>query len=134
MSHSPQLSASTGGTSRSSDDVVRDHLLRWRNRQVERDLARNYDGGVLSVTPARSYLGWSGAMAFEAELDARRRGCRLIVDMLRVGGSVAVASWSAADDDGVTRLRGVDSYYIRRGRILTQTREWVETGARDSAR
>ena len=111
------------GRSRTLAEVVNDHLLRWRNRDLDGDLARNYDPAVLTVTPHASFVGWSGPRTLEAELEERVPGGHLAIGAFRLGQGVAVVSWTLGNPDAGVGVQGVDSLFVRHGRILTQTRE-----------
>lgn len=117
------LSGSCDARRRAPDEVLRDHLLRWRNRDLEGDLQRNYDRNVLTLTRGESLLGWDGPRRLERDLAERLAQGRRRVDALRVGPIVSVVAWSICDPATRAWAEGVDSLVIRRGRIVTQTRD-----------
>lgn len=114
---------------RSVANVLRDHLACWVDRDLEGDLRLNYDSHVLSVTAHRTLLGWAGARKLDEELESRRGAGALRVDTMRIGDPVSVVGWSCVQASGAAPLEGIDSFFIRRGRIFIQTRDWSATPA-----
>lgn len=110
--------------SRPIASVVRDHLACWIDRDLELDLRRNYAVDVLSVAPGRTGLGWPGARDLDEALEIRRGAGVLRVDTLRIADPVSVVGWSCVQSNGASPFQGIDSLFIRQGKIIIQARDW----------
>lgn len=109
---------------RSTADVVNDHLALAQAGDVETDLARNYTPDCVLMTSYGRFEGHDGLRA-AAELlrtqlgdtryDYRRRECH---------GELGFLEWSAASDRGRVD-DGADSYWVHDGRIRAMTAHYT---------
>ncbi len=107
--------------SRSSEDVLADHLRLRRSGDLEADLRRNYDPEVVILTARQVFRRHDGLRASAHRLwKALGDGSSYSYRYALSDDRVALLEWSGSNEQ--VRVRsGVDSYLIEDGWIRVQT-------------
>ncbi len=115
--------------SRSTREVVEDHLRLRAAGRLEEDLERNVDPDIAVLTVTGVWRGHDGvreqARALDRWSSAEGYECSDVV----CDGDVAYMAWRAHAGSDCEIRHGADSYVVRDGRIVAQTIHYV---ARDA--
>ena len=107
-------------TSRSTREVLEDHLCSRTNKDLERDLALNYAPDVVMLTGSGVFRGHEGVRESGRLLRERPPEGTFTYRTTLHDGETAFLEWSA-EADGARVDDGADSFLIRDGRIVVQT-------------
>lgn len=109
---------------RSTQDVVSDHLALAQAGELETDIARNYAPDCVLMTSYGRFEGHEGIREAarllreqlgETRYDYRRRECH---------GELGFLEWAAASERGRVE-DGADSYWVHEGRIRAMTAHYT---------
>ncbi len=109
-----------GSASRSSRDVLEDHLAKSLDGEVDADLATNYAGDVVILTGSGVFRGREGMAECWRQLRREVPDASFQYRTKLVEGEVAFLEWTAASPAACVR-DGADSFLIRSGLIVAQT-------------
>lgn len=107
--------------SRSTKDVLQDHLDRRSRGDLEGDLAANYADELVVLSKDGVYRGKDGIRRTAEILAQQLPDARFDYDLLRTDGAYGLLSWSAHAADGARTCHGADSFVVQAGRIVCQT-------------
>jgi hypothetical protein len=107
-------------STRSTEDVFRDHLELRARGEVECDIERNYDPAICLIREGRVYRGHDGVRECARTLKQQIGDAKASYDTVVVDGEVAFLEWTI-HCDGVVVDDGVDTFLIRNGRIVAKT-------------
>lgn len=115
---------------RSTDEVFHDHLELRARGEVELDIERNYDPAITLIREGRIYRGHDGVRECARALKEHIGNAKASYDTAIVDGDVAFLKWSV-HSDGVVVEDGVDTFVIRKGRIVSKTMHYTISGRPD---
>jgi len=107
-------------TTRSTTEVLDDHLARRERGDIEGDLEQNYAGDIVLLCERGVLKGWDAVRASAKALSEQLPGASFRVSLKAVDGEHALLQWNAES----AKMRvdaGVDTFVIREGRIVLQT-------------
>src|SRR3712207_5649890 len=114
--------------SRSTDEVLHDHLRRRAAGDVEGDVEANYARDVLVIDRYEVREGRDGVLAAAASLGEALPGATFRSVTTHVSEDVGYLEWTA-DSNGSGVRHGADTFVIRDGLIRAQTLYYrVEAG------
>lgn len=105
---------------RSTEEVLDDHLRESVSGRVDDDLARNYAEDIVFLTSFGVFHGHGGVRQAAELLNRQLPNARFTYRVRRTAADVALLVWDAESDRSSVE-DGVDSYVIRDGRIAVQT-------------
>lgn len=108
-------------SSRSTAEVLEDHLRLAREGRLEEDLARNVAEDVVVLVGAGRYRGHDGVRQLARLLELQLPDPVFAYTTVLTAGEVAFLEWSARAADGSTVDDGADTFVIRDGQIWAQT-------------
>jgi hypothetical protein len=106
--------------SRTTEEVLEDHLRESKEGSVEDDLQRNFAEDLLILTTNGVFRGHEGMRSLNRKLQEELPKARLAYTTKLVAGEMAFLEWTSQSESAVVE-DGVDSYCIRDGRIVAQT-------------
>jgi hypothetical protein len=112
---------------RSADQVFLDHLHEAAYGTVETDLARNYAENVVILTDRGIFRGHGGLRSLTQLFDRELPDATFRFNTTFVEGEVAFLKWTAESDCGRV-ADGIETFFIRDGRICAQTTHYTITG------
>jgi hypothetical protein len=107
-------------TERPTKEVLEDHWALADAGNLEEDLARNYAPDVIFLTGFGTFQGHDGARTLFRRLNGLLPEARFTYRTRLVEGDVGFLEWTGQGKNAVVP-DGVDSYLVRRGRIVIQT-------------
>lgn len=115
--HSTCLS---GGMTRSTLEVLTDHLNRRQAGDVEGDLATNYADDVVYLCMYGQHFGHDGVRTMAELLATQLPDAEFQYPTIEVHEDLAFCEWTGLGEK--TRVDdGADSYLVRDGKIVAQT-------------
>lgn len=117
---------------RSTREVFEDHLSNRRRKETETDLQRNYASDVVVLSKYGIFIGHDGVRESVRILHEQLPDARYHYQTALDPGEMAFLEWSAVSDQAQVR-DGVDSFYIRDGRIKVQTIHYTPTPIEDES-
>lgn len=114
------MSGDEGLRSRSTREVLEDHLALRREARLEDDLRRNYHPDVVCLSLVAGRRGHDGVREQAAELKRSCSGNGYRYDDVLVEGDVGMLVWSATCPEGEIS-DGTDSFVVRDGYIVAHT-------------
>jgi hypothetical protein len=112
---------------RTTEQVLRDHLARRCEGDLEGDLRANYAEDLVVLSKDGVYRGKDGIRTTARILERNLPDATFEYDLLRVADEFGMLSWSAQGSDGSRTCHGADSYVVRDGRIIAQTIQFEVT-------
>jgi hypothetical protein len=106
--------------SRSTREVLDDHLELARRGAIEEDLERNYSRDVVFLIADGIYRGHVGARELASRLAEELPMARFDYIAVLTDGEVGFLEWAAEAESAIV-TDGADSYVIRGGKIMAQT-------------
>lgn len=110
----------TDSNSRSTEEVLEDHLAKRRKRLLEDDLATNYADSVALLTVNSNAVGHDAIRYSAARLAEQLPEADYEFIAKQVNGPYALLIWRATSRDG-DAIDGADSFVIEDGLIQLQT-------------
>lgn len=107
-------------TTRSTSEVLHDHLRRRKDGDLEGDIETNYSPDVVLLSAEGVHRGHDGVRTLASVLHSYARDARYEYDQVVCDGEVGLLNWSG-DSESVRIRDGADSYVVRDGRIVAQT-------------
>jgi hypothetical protein len=114
------MNGQTDLSSRSTADVVEDHLRLRLQGNLDADLLRNYSEYVVLLTMNSNLRGHEAIRHSAARLAEQLPNAKFEITATRTAGAFALLVWRAVSD----RCRvecGADSFIVRQGKIQAQT-------------
>ena len=111
---------------RSTREVLEDHLQNRRRKALEADLQRNYAEDVVILSRYGVFEGHEGVRESGKLLQGHLPNATYHYDSTLDAGEMAFLQWSG-DSDSAQVEDGADSFLIRDGRILVQTIHYTVT-------
>lgn len=108
-------------TARTTEEVLRNHLDRRCEGDLEGDLRQNYSEELVVLSKDGVFHGKDGIRKTASILSDSLPDARFHYDMVRTAGEFALLSWSARASNGSTTCHGADSFVVREGLIVAQT-------------
>jgi hypothetical protein len=107
---------------RTTRDVLDDHLARRSAGDLEGDLCTNYDPDVMILHAGGALRGYDGVRDLNRQLSRYRATNSFQCHRLLTSGELGVVEWSGLGGrtDTLT-LEGMESFIVRDGRIVAQT-------------
>lgn len=115
--------------SRSSAEVLDDHLRESQSGSIEDDLARNYSRDLGVLTGRGIYRGYDGLRELNRLLQEQLPNATFEYRTRLAEGEMGFLEW-AASAEGAQVEDGADSYLIREGRIVAQTIHYTVKNSR----
>jgi hypothetical protein len=109
-----------GTSCRSTEDVFRDHLALRAQREVERDIERNYAENVVLIFAYGVFRGRNGVRRCAQRLHDEIGDAEVTYTACHVEGEIAFLEWCASSERVQVR-DGVDTFLIREGQIVIKT-------------
>jgi hypothetical protein len=106
---------------RSTREVLDDHLRLASRGDFDTDFSRNYHPNVSLLTSFGTYRGRDGLRELTDLLLRQAPDPRFEYHDLQADGQVCYLRWSGRGATGSALLDGADSYVVRDGRIVAQT-------------
>lgn len=107
-------------TTRTTTDVLEDHLRRRAEGDLEGDLAHNYAEEIVLLCKDGVFQGCDAIRESAERLGLQIPNARFEYTSTQTHGENGFLEWRAESDDVVVN-DGADSYVIRDGRIRVQT-------------
>jgi hypothetical protein len=115
-------------SSRTTREVLDDHLRLAQEKTLEDDIARNVAEDCVVLTPRGVFHGHDGVRELARQLEEEIPSGRWTYRSTQVGGRMAFLAWTV--DSGPFRIPdGADSYLIEDGKIRAQTIHYTVTDA-----
>lgn len=105
---------------RSTTEVIHDHLSRRLVGDLEGDIEANFAEDVLILSGFGTYRGHGGVRESAKLLAEAVAGGEFEYNRTLVEGEFGFLEWSGADDETVVR-NGADSFVVRDGLIVFQS-------------
>jgi len=112
--------AAGGLRTRTTMEVILDHLECRRRKAIDEDIARNYALDVTVMSRRGARRGATGVRAEADELGDAVPDLRFRITSLVANGQFGFIEWSGRGRD-VRAEDGADSFVVRDGRIVCQT-------------
>ncbi|TDC81349.1 nuclear transport factor 2 family protein [Micromonospora sp. KC606] len=108
---------------RTTEEVLRDHLRRRKTGDVEGDLRTNYHPDVRLLSAEGVHHGHDGVRYLAGILRSYLKDGDYHYRQMLADGEVAMLVWSGrcVAGDTAARYDGVDSYVVRDGLLVAQT-------------
>lgn len=106
--------------SRSTQEVLDDHLHESQHGSVEADLERNYDPDLVVLCTNGVFRGHDGLRQLAERLRSELPDATFTYRTVIVADAIGFLEWEAISPVGTVR-HGADSYVVRDGRIVAQT-------------
>jgi hypothetical protein len=106
--------------SRSTEEVLEDHLREAKEGSIEDDIRRNFAEDLVILTRRGVYRGHDGLRKLNRKLQHELPNASFRHRTKLVAGEMAFLEWTAESEQAVVE-DGADSYCIRDGRIVAQT-------------
>jgi hypothetical protein len=106
---------------RSTTEVVFDHLSRRLAGDLEGDLRSNYDDDVLVLSSFSTFRGWDGVRQSAALLEQAAHSSEFHYNRTVVEGEYGFLEWTASENGDRSVSNGSDSYHVVDGRIVMQS-------------
>jgi hypothetical protein len=106
--------------SRSTEEVLEDHLREAKEGSFEDDIRRNFAEDLVILTGRGVYRGHEGLRKLNRKLQQELTKASFTHRTKLVAGEMAFLEWTAESEQAVVD-DGADSYCIRDGRIIAQT-------------
>jgi hypothetical protein len=106
--------------SRSTEEVLEDHLREAKEGSIEDDLRRNFAEDLVILTGRGVYRGHKGMRKLNRILQEELPKANITYRTKLVVGEMAFLEWTAESEQAVVE-DGADSYCIRDGRVVAQT-------------
>jgi hypothetical protein len=106
--------------SRSTSEVVIDHLACREAGELEVDIARNYHADAVVLTLERTYHGAEGVRDCRRRLDELLGSGEFVCPTIRMSNAFALIEWRSSTA-GQCLIEGADSFVIEQGKIRCQT-------------
>ena len=110
----------TSTKTRTTKEVIDDHLRLRLEAKLEEDLSQNYAEDVICLSLTGGHRGHDGIRQTASELDSAVPAGSYQYDEVKEEGPVAMLVWSARGD-GVRIDDGSDSFIVEDGLIKVQT-------------
>lgn len=107
--------------SRSTREVLDDHLALAADGDLETDLSRNFAEDVVLLTGYGVFRGIEGVRAKAGLLAAQLPGGRWSYRTVMAEGELGFLEWAGEGQNGARVEDGADSFLIRNGRIQAMT-------------
>lgn len=104
-------------STRSTREVLDDHLQLANSWDFETDLARNFSDDIVLLTSYGIFRGLAGVRQKVKLLSDQLPGGRWTYKTVMAEGELGFLEWSGEADNGARVEDGADSYLIRDGRI-----------------
>jgi hypothetical protein len=108
-------------STRSTREVLEDHLRLAAAWDFETDLERNFDDDIVLLTSFGIFRGKAGVKEKVRLLAQQLPGGRWTYRTVMAEGELGFLEWSGEGENGARVEDGADSYHIRDGRIRTMT-------------
>lgn len=118
---------------RTTEEVLRDHLECRQGGDLEADISRNYAPDVVILTMEGTFHGAGGVRENAAELRGYFGPAEFAFPVIRCEDRFAYIEWRAKSPDRRT-TDGADSFVIEDGRIVCQTIRYTVDGNRQAER
>jgi hypothetical protein len=105
---------------RTPEDVLRDHLRRAKDGDLEGDIETNYAEDVVLIDRERVRHGHEGVADAARQLAQELPNASFEYVTTKVSGEIGYLQWTATAD-GASVEHGTDTYVIRDGLIRAQT-------------
>jgi hypothetical protein len=105
---------------RSTREVLADHLRLRAEGKIEEDLRRNYADDVIVLCESGVLRGRDALLRAAERLALWLPGARLEVVAERIEGEYAFLVWRA-ETESLRMAEGADSFLVRAGQIVAQT-------------
>lgn len=106
--------------SRSTTEVIEDHLQKRLHGDVEGDISTNFAENVVILSGYGIFHGHDGIRASAAKLQEMLGSSRYSYKRVLIEGEYGYLEWNGSSDDEVIK-NGADSYVVRNGKIVAQT-------------
>lgn len=106
---------------RSTEEVLRDHLARRTQGDLDGDIEANYAPDLVVLSKDGVFHGRDGIRCTAGILEQWLPDATFSYDLLQVDGELALLSWSAIARNGAATCHGADTFVVRGGRIVAQT-------------
>lgn len=105
---------------RTTREVLDDHLRLRAEKKLEEDIARNYSDDCVLLTSDGVFRGHDGVRQSADELKSYAPAAHYRYRVIHTAGEIGYLVWSADGKDSAIR-DGADSYHIKDGKIVVQT-------------
>lgn len=105
---------------RTTTEVIHDHLSKRLQGRVDDDVRENYAEDVVMLTGSGDYHGHDGVRMAAEELQRLVGEAEYTYDQTVINGEYGMLEWSARAE-GTVVSDGADSFVVRDGRIVMQT-------------
>lgn len=119
--------AAQESNSRSTCDVLEDHLRQRRAGRLDADIERNYAADVVTLSAEGVHHGHSAIRSLAAILRGYLPDGAYSYRSLLIHGEVGMLQWSGRCSADSAKIHdGVDTYVVQNGRIAVQTIHYSE--------
>jgi len=106
--------------SRSTEEVLRDHLELAKKDDWKTDLERNFSNDCVLLTSFGVYRGHSGIKEKIGLLHLHLPNARYTYEKVLYHGEIGFLEWSATSDTSFVD-DGADSYFVKNGKVEVMT-------------
>lgn len=105
---------------RTTTEVIQDHLKRRLDGDIEGDIKNNFDKEVIVISSFGTYLGHDGVRESAEKLQKMVGEAAFVYNQTRIEKNYALLEWSAESENRRV-CDGADSFVVTDGRIVMQS-------------
>jgi hypothetical protein len=110
---------------RTTTEVIEDHLVKRLRGQLKKDVETNYAKDVVMLSAFGTFRGHDGIVRSAEKLDRDLGQTEFVYNRTQIEAEYAMLEWSAKKDGRIITT-GADAFVVRDGRIVLQTVHYNE--------